>query len=112
MDFREYLMSLNWNTFSRYPEQGSSIYLHCRTEDDSVHKFLKIDKFNAVFLDLDKIVQSFSSNHQWQFSWLPANKIDRDYAKSTFNQCGLDGIADQAHEHPFRYSEAKCNSED
>jgi len=85
MSFREYLIALNWNTFSCYPEQGSSIYLHCRTEDDSIHKFLKIDNFNAVFFDLDQITQCFSSNHQWQFSWLPANEIDKNYDKSNFN---------------------------
>lgn len=85
MSFREYLIALNWNTFSCYPEQGSSIYLHCRTEDDSIHKFLKIDNFNAVFFDLDQITQCFSSNHQWQFLWLPANEIDKNYDKSNFN---------------------------
>lgn len=84
MKFKEYLMSLDWNTFSRYPEQGSSIYLHCFTEDNSNHKFLKIDNFNAVFLDFDDIIKRFS-NKKWQFQWLPANEIDKNYAESTFN---------------------------
>lgn len=78
-------MSLNWNTFSRYPEQGTSIYLHCFTENDLNHKFLKIDNFNAVSLDLDAIIQDFPLNKKWQFSWLPANEIDKNYDKSNFN---------------------------
>lgn len=85
MKFKEYLMSLNWNTFSRYPEQGTSIYLHCFTENDLNHKFLKIDNFNAVSLDLDAIIQDFPLNKKWQFSWLPANEIDKNYDKSNFN---------------------------
>lgn len=90
MKFKEYLISLVWNTFSYYPPQGSSIYLHCFTEDDLMHKFLKIDNFNAVMLDFDKIIKDFPKNKKWCFLWLPANEIDENYAKSDFNMCNAD----------------------
>lgn len=92
MKFKEYLMSLDWNAFSHYPEQGSSIYLHCYAENDSEHKFLKINNFNAIFFDIDQIIKGFP-NHKWKFTWLPANKIEENYAKSTFNQCSSDSGA-------------------
>lgn len=85
MGFKEYLMSLEWNTFSCYPEQGSNIYLHCFTEDGLNHKFLKIDNFNAVLFDSGTIIRNFSLNNKWRFLWLPANEIDKNYAESTFN---------------------------
>lgn len=93
-------MSLDWNTFSRYPEQGSSIYLHCFTEDDLNHRFLRIDNFNAVLLDFDEIIQKFHSNNKWWFMWLPANEIDKNYAKSTNNRCGHNNGANQSNQSP------------
>lgn len=90
MKFKEYLMSLDWNTFSCYPEQGSSIYLHCIAGDDLTHRFLKIDNFNAVLLDFDEIIKDFPKNNKWRFLWLPANKIDENYAESSSNMCNAD----------------------
>lgn len=95
MDFKEYLMSLDWNAFSSYPEQGSSIYLHCYAIDDSTNKFLKIDNFNAVFFDTDQIVNGFP-NHKWRFTWLSANEIDKNYAESNFVKCSADDCSNQA----------------
>lgn len=84
MGFKEYLMSLDWNAFSIYPEQGTGIYLHCYAVDDKTHRFLKIDNFNAVSFEPSLIVQEFSE-HKWQFTWLPANEIDKNYAESNSN---------------------------
>lgn len=78
MEHRKYLMSLDWNTFSRYPKQGSSIYLHCHTENGSVHKFLRIDNFNAVLFDTGQITRSLAQNRRWHFSWLPAEVARSD----------------------------------
>lgn len=75
MDFAEHLKSLEWNTFAKYPDQGESIYLHCSTEDGSVHKFVKISKFNAVSFRFENIVMKFQSNNKWQFSWLPEKSV-------------------------------------
>lgn len=82
MNFKDYLISLDWNSFTRYPNQDSSIYLHCFTEDNSIHKFFKIKRFNAVFFDFKKLVQSTPNKHQWQFAWLPTESIDENYDKS------------------------------
>ncbi len=82
MDFKQYLLSLVWNTFKQYPKQGSDIYLHCFTEDSSIHKFVKVKQFNAVCFDFQKIVNN-QPNHQWQFAWLPATTIETNYGNST-----------------------------
>lgn len=73
MDFKEYLMSLHWNTFERYPEQGESIYLHCIADND--HKFMKVSDFNAIRFNFRNILQKLPSNKSWQFLWLPAKQI-------------------------------------
>ena len=77
MEFKEYLISLHWRSFSNYPEQGSAIYLHCFAE--SVHKFVKVKRFNAVCFDFKKITENFTEKLKWQFSWLPAQQVDKDY---------------------------------
>ena len=76
MDFKEYLLSLEWNTFDRYPDQGSDIFIHCFTEDDSIHKFVKLRQFNGVCFDFKMIINSFPNNQRWRFTWLPAAKIE------------------------------------
>ncbi len=83
MTFKDYLMSLTWRSFVKYPEQGDTIYIHCFTDDGCHHKFAKVNFFNAVSLDFQKIVQKTPNNHKWQFSWLPAKPIEENYDKST-----------------------------
>ena len=74
MEFAQYLMSLQWNTFERYPDQGDSIYIHCISNKDS-HKFLKVSCFNAVYFDFRNILKKLPDNQSWQFFWLPAKQI-------------------------------------
>lgn len=76
MTLKEYLIGLEWNSFSTYPEQGSCIYLHCSALDGQVHKFIKIQRFNAVKFDARKIVERFEEKLTWQFSWLPIESIN------------------------------------
>ncbi len=85
MDFKEYLLSLQWNTFVKYPDQGKDIYLHCFSDDGTIHKFFKVNQFNAVSFDFQKIVNKYSNKLRWQFSWLPAEKIDESYDNDNFD---------------------------
>ena len=82
MSFKKYLLSLSWNTFAKYPVQGSDVYIHCFTDDDRTHKFVKVKQFNAVCFDCQGIVSKYSQKHKWQFMWLPAAKIEEDYDNS------------------------------
>lgn len=82
MSFKNYLLSLRWNTFAKYPAQGSDVYIHCFTDDGSTHKFVKVKQFNAICFDFRGIVSKYSRNHQWQFSWLSATKTEEDYDNS------------------------------
>ncbi len=77
MEFKDYLISLRWNSFSTYPDQWSAIYIHC--SNDEVHKFVKVSKFNAVNFDFQKMTEKFTEKRRWQYSWLPAQKVDKDY---------------------------------
>ena len=80
MDFKQYLISLDWNTFEQYPEQGSSIYIHCTADDDSsVHRFVKIRSFNAVTFDFSKITKDTKPRRKWRFHWLPITSINEEY---------------------------------
>lgn len=79
MSFKEYLLSLIWKTFSVYPKQGENIFLHCTSDDGEVHRFVKVNNFNAVKLNLDKIFQNVSPNRRWLYTWLPADAITEDY---------------------------------
>lgn len=79
MGLKEYLQSLEWNTFSKYPEQGENIFLHCTSDDGEVHRFLKINNFNATKLNFDKILQYVSPNRRWLYTWLPADIINEDH---------------------------------
>lgn len=76
MEQKETLMSLDWNTFARYPEQGANIWLHCFTAGRTIHRFIKIENFNSACLDVGQIIQDLPSNHKWMFSWLPVNLVD------------------------------------
>lgn len=84
MDFRDYLMSLEWNSFKRYPEQGLHIYIHCTADDDSsVHRFFEFNGFNAVSFDKGPLVKKLGGRHRWLYSWLPAEPINDSYAEFT-----------------------------
>lgn len=83
MNFKDYLLSLRWNTFAKYPGQGSDVYVHCFTDDGSTHKFVKVRQFNAVCFDFQKIVNNNLGNHQWQFAWLPAKETEENYDNPT-----------------------------
>ena len=82
MSFKDYLLSLRWNTFAQYPTQGSDVYIYCFTDDGKTHRFVKIKQFNAVCFDIQGIVSKYSKDQQWQFSWLPAAKVEEDYDNS------------------------------
>lgn len=82
MSFKDYLMSLNWNTFAKYPAQGSDIYIHCFTDDGAIHKFVKVTQFNAVCFDYQKIVNQSFDKHLWRFAWLPATTTEENYDTS------------------------------
>lgn len=73
-DFKQYLMSLQWNAFSRYPDQGETIYLHCAS-DTGEHKFLKVLAFNAISFSPHDIIDKLPGASTWRFSWMPANQI-------------------------------------
>lgn len=78
MNLKDYLMGLEWNSFSTYPEQGSGIYLHCQSESGGIHKFLKIQRFNAIGFEPRKLTTKFQEKTNWRFSWLPIESIN-DY---------------------------------
>lgn len=73
MSFKQYLMSLQWNTFERYPPQEEAIWIHCVSNDD--HKFLKIFDFNAIRFIPSEIIAKLPTNQTWQLLWLPAKQI-------------------------------------
>lgn len=83
-------MSLRWNDFSMYPDQGGSIYLRCVSSDLTVTKFVKISEFNAVSFDFGKITEKFPSHNKWHFSWLPSETIEENYDKPITDLCGAE----------------------
>lgn len=76
MEQKEILMSLNWNTFAKYPEQNTKIWIHCFTVGKKQHRFVKVENFNSVCFDTGQIIQDLPVNHKWMFSWLPASLVD------------------------------------
>lgn len=83
MKFKDYIMSQEWNNFSRYPSQGTSIYLKCFTENGSDKCLIRIDNFNASIFSPDKILEGERKRKKWKFLWLPADEIDENYNKLT-----------------------------
>lgn len=77
MKLKEYLLTLTWNSFSKYPAQGENIFLHCTSCDGKQHHFIKLNNFNAVKLDLDKIANLIQSDQKWLYTWLPADVINQ-----------------------------------
>lgn len=76
MNFKDYLQSLEWRSFSCYPTYGEDVYIHCYTEDD-VHLFFKVKAFNVVSFDCMKLVKNYETKKTWQFSWLPVKLIKK-----------------------------------
>lgn len=74
-DQLSFLMSLKWNSFERYPEQGTDVYLHCYCAEHNLHRFLKIKNFNAVCFNCKNLITDYPDS-QWEYSWLPAYLID------------------------------------
>mgnify|MGYP001068672722 CR=1 FL=1 len=64
MSFKDYLQSLRWNSFAKYPAQGSDVYIHCFAGD--IHKFVRVRQFNAVCFDFHKIINGSSRVCQQQ----------------------------------------------
>lgn len=86
--FKRFLETLLWRGFDRYPEQGSTIYIHGTVEDDpELHKFVKVSDFNAVTLDCGRIFGPVpgGDGRLWIFTWLPA-----DYVKRLWDTRGID----------------------
>ena len=77
MSYKEYLLSLEWNSFSTYPPQGENIFLHCASYDGELHRFILLNNFNAVKLNPDKFTENIKTNQQWVYTWLPANVIKK-----------------------------------
>lgn len=78
MSFKEYLLTLEWNSFETYPPQGENIFLHCTSDDGEIHRFLKIHCFNAVNFNVEKLTKTFQPNHRWLYTWLPTDAINYD----------------------------------
>lgn len=76
MEQKETLLSLDWNTFARYPEQGMNIWLHCFTAGGTLYRFIKVENFNSACFDTGHIIQDLPAHHKWMFSWLPASLVD------------------------------------
>lgn len=76
MNFKEYLETLEWKSFSRYPRQNEPIYLNCYSPEKHEHKFLKIHNFNAVSFDWRSIMKDFGLDVHWRFTWLPTYEIN------------------------------------
>lgn len=76
MNFKEYLQSLEWNSFSNYPAQGENIFLHCASTDGKTHRFLKVTNFNAVFFNPYDLNKNVKPSQRWLYSWLPADEIN------------------------------------
>lgn len=83
MKFKDYLASLEWNSFERYPEQYQDIYVQCSAAFGTIRQFVKVKMFNAVSFNANNLVRNHKEKHDWEFSWLPADKIEREYDKST-----------------------------
>lgn len=77
MSLKEYLLTLTWNSFSKYPAQGENIFLHCTSSDEKYHRFVRINNFNAIKIDLDKIMSNVQPNQKWLYTWLPADVINQ-----------------------------------
>ena len=90
----DFLQTLEFNSFERYPLQFSAIYLKC----DGLHKyskrykcrFLRIDNFDATTFSPKDMVKELGNEYvEWSFSWLPADVIDKEYDKGDFIKRGL-----------------------
>lgn len=89
----EFLETLGFNGFERYPPQFSAIYLKC----EGYHKlsrrykchFIRVNKFNALTFEPKSVIKQLNNEHvDWVFSWLPTNETDKKYDKGDFDQLG------------------------
>ena len=78
---RETLLKMPWKDFSTYPLQMSSIYIHCHGKNaesgNTLHKFVKIETFNACSFNPLDITNKLDTSIRWQMQWCYANKITR-----------------------------------
>lgn len=109
MTSKEYLQSLEWNSFSTYPTQGENIFLHCISEDGKVHRFIKVSNFNAVKFDFRQINKHVSPDWRWLFTWLPVNAINQNNVQRT-NRSNADGIGQRPYTTNAELSQRDGNS--
>lgn len=79
MDKMEKLKSLKWKSFERYPVQLTSIYLHSVGEDakgEEIHKFLRIECFNAMTFNVEKLEEKLGKGIKWTHYWLPTSIVE------------------------------------
>jgi len=82
MTLSDYLRTLEFNSFERYPKQFMSVYLKCEGEDKRfkryVCKFLRMNNFNAATFDPEEAKKALKNKFvDWRFSWTPADPIDK-----------------------------------
>lgn len=72
------MITKEWNTFERYPQQGANIVLHIRgyriRENKYCHNFLEVNDFDARSFD-KRDFTSYIKSVVWDYSWLPTTAL-------------------------------------
>ncbi len=81
MNFKEYLKSLKWNSFSTYPPQGEDIILHRIDPDGTTHRFVEVKSFNATTFKPWDIIKNTNFKDPGSYGWLLAKHVRRSFAE-------------------------------
>ena len=75
------MISQDWNTFERYPEQGSDIMLHVKgykvRENKYYHDFVRITSFDGKKFHPARYIKNMQGV-AWSYTWLPVFKLKAD----------------------------------
>lgn len=80
----EYLNSLEFMSFERYPEQNKPVYLKCEGTDkvtkEHVCHYVRVNSFDATTFSPETIsVILKNHNVDWSITWYPVEKMDKKY---------------------------------
>lgn len=74
------MITKEWLSFDRYPQQGSDIILHIRgyyiRENKYCHDFVRLFRFHAMYFDKRDYTPKIKSV-VWDYSWLPVKALEQ-----------------------------------
>ena len=79
MNLKQRLAKADWCDFSTYPQQGKGIYIRVMSEDKGICQYVRINCFNAVSFEPERIMKSMKLNHytgkSWLMSWVYVEQV-------------------------------------